>query len=258
MNTIHHTAIVSSKAELGDNVTILPFTIVEDNVEIGDDCTIGPNAVVYNGARIGKRVRIHQSASVSNVPQDLKFANEESLFIIGDDTVIRECVTLHRGTKETGFSRVGNNCLLMAYSHVAHDCTIGNHCILSNGVQIAGHVTIEDYVIIGGMTPVHQFCMVGQHAMVGGGFRVVQDLPPYILAANEPLEYKGVNLIGLRRRGFLLSDIEALKKAYGYIYSNSLNVSQAKEKIMNELGDNELVKNVLDFLGKSKRGLVGK
>jgi len=258
MNNIHSTAIVSSKAEIGNNVTILPYTIIEDNVVIGDDCTIGPGAVVYNGARIGNRVRIHQGASVSNVPQDLKFGNEESLFIIDDDTVIRECVTLHRGTKDTGFSRVGKNCLLMAYSHVAHDTVIGNNCILSNGVQIAGHVTIEDFVIIGGMTPVHQFCIVGQHAMVGGGFRVVQDLPPYILAAEEPLEYKGLNLIGLRRRGFLLSDIEALKKAYGYLYNHSLNVSQAKEKIISEVGDNALVKNVLEFLGKSKRGLVGK
>jgi UDP-N-acetylglucosamine acyltransferase len=258
MNTIHPTAIVSSKAELGNNITILPYAIIEDNVVIGDDCTIGPGAVIYNGARIGNRVRIHQSASVANVPQDLKFGNEESLFIIDDDTIIREFVTLHRGTKDTGFSRIGKNCLLMAYAHVAHDSVIGNNCILSNGVQIAGHVTLEDYVIIGGLSPVHQFCIIGQHAMIGGGFRAVQDVPPYILAANEPLEYKGLNLVGLRRRGFLLSDIEALKKAYGYIYSKSLNVSQAKEKIINELGDSAVIKNVLEFLGKSKRGLIGK
>jgi UDP-N-acetylglucosamine acyltransferase len=255
---IHPTAIVSPKAKLGSNITILPYSIIEDNVEIGDDCQIGPAAVIYNGARIGNRVRIHQSASVANVPQDLKFANEDSLFIVGDDCVIREFVTLHRGTKDTGFSKIGNKCLLMAYTHVAHDCIIGNNCILSNGVQIAGHVTIEDYVIIGGLTPVHQFCVVGQHAMIGGGFRAVQDVPPYILAANEPLEYKGLNLVGLRRRGFSLPDIEALKKAYGYIYSNSLNVSQAKERIINELGDNVLVKNVLEFLSRSKRGLIGK
>jgi UDP-N-acetylglucosamine acyltransferase len=258
MNTIHPTAIVSGKAKIGNNVTILPYAIIEDNVEIGDDCTIGPNAVIYNGARIGNRVRIHQSASVANIPQDLKFANEDSLFIIDDDTIIREFVTLHRGTNDTGFSRIGKKCLLMAYAHVAHDSVIGDNCILSNGVQIAGHVKIEDYVIIGGLSPVHQFCIVGQHAMIGGGFRAVQDVPPYILAANEPLEYKGLNLVGLRRRGFKLPDIEALKKAYGYIYSKSMNVSQAKEKIIEELGDNLLVKNVLDFLGRSKRGLIGK
>jgi len=162
MNNIHSTAIVSSKAKLGNNVTVLPYAIIEDNVEIGDDCKIGSHAVIYSGARIGNRVIIHQSASVANVPQDLKFANEESLFMIGDDTIIREFVTLHRGTKDSGFSRVGKNCLIMAYAHVAHDCTIGDNCILSNGVQIAGHVTIEDYVIIGGLTPVHQFCIVGQ------------------------------------------------------------------------------------------------
>lgn len=258
MNKIHPTAIVSSKAKIGDNNTILPYTIIEDNVEIGNDCKIGPFASLYNGSRIGNRVKIHQSVSVAHVPQDLKFSNEESLFIVGDDTVIHEFVTLHRGTKDTGYSKVGKNCLLMAYVHVAHDCVIGDNCILANGVQVAGHVTIEDYVIIGGLTPVHQFCIVGQHSMTGGGFRIVQDLPPYILAANEPLKFEGLNIIGLRRRGFANEDIMALKKTYSYLYDKSLNVSQAKEKIINELGNNKLVQNVLEFLAKSKRGLVGK
>ncbi len=258
MNTIHSTAIVSSKAKLGDNNIILPYTIIEDDVEIGNDCIIGPHAVLYNGARIGNRVKIYQSASVAHIPQDLKFGNEKSLFIIDDDTVIHEFATLHRGTKDTGFSKIGKNCLLMAYAHVAHDSVIGDNCILANGVQIAGHVTIEDYVIIGGLTPVHQFCIVGQHSMLGGGFRAVQDVPPYILAANEPLRFEGLNIIGLRRRGFANDDIYALKKAYSYIYSKKLNVSQAKEIIQRELGDNKYVKNVLDFISKSKRGLVGK
>ena len=258
MSSIHPTAVVSSRAKIGKNVTILPYTIIEDDVEIGDDCLIGPSAVLYNGARIGNRVKIYQSASVAHVPQDLKFGNEESLFIVGDDTVIHEFVTLHRGTKETGFSKVGNNCLLMAYSHVAHDTVIGDKCILANGVQIAGHVEIEEQVIIGGMTPVHQFCKIGQHAMIGGGFRVVQDVPPFILTAGEPLEYNGLNVIGLRRRGFSNTDIDTLKKVYGYIYSNSLNISQAKEKVTDEFGDHPLVKTVLNFLAGSKRGLVGK
>ena len=258
MNTIHPTALVSSKAKLGDNNIILPYTIIEDDVEIGNDCLIGPHAVLYNGARIGNRVKIHQSASVAHVPQDLKFGNEKTLFIVDDDTVIHEFVTLHRGTKDTGFSKIGKNCLLMAYAHVAHDSVIGDNCILANGVQIAGHVTVEDYVIIGGLTPVHQFCIVGQHSMLGGGFRAVQDVPPYILAANEPLRFEGLNIIGLRRRGFANEDIYALKKAYNYLYSKSLNVSQAKEIIQRELGDNKCVKNVLEFLSKSKRGLVGK
>ncbi|MFN3693428.1 MAG: acyl-[acyl-carrier-protein]--UDP-N-acetylglucosamine O-acyltransferase, partial [Ignavibacterium sp.] len=153
MNSIHPTAIVSPKAKLGDNNTIGPFAIIQDDVEIGNDCQIGPHAVIYDGARIGNKVKIKQSASIAHVPQDLKFGNEESVFIIGDNTVIHEFVTLHRGTKETRMSRIGKNCLLMAYSHVAHDCEIGDNVILANGVQIAGHVHIEDYAIIGGMTP---------------------------------------------------------------------------------------------------------
>jgi UDP-N-acetylglucosamine acyltransferase len=146
----------------------------------------------------------------------------------------------------------------MAYAHVAHDCVVGNNCILANGVQVAGHVTIEDYVIIGGLTPVHQFCIIGQHAMIGGGFRAVQDVPPYILAASEPLKYSGLNVIGLRRRGFANEDIFTLKKVYTYIYNSSLNLTQAKEKIINEFGEHPLVKNVLAFLEKSKRGIIGK
>jgi UDP-N-acetylglucosamine acyltransferase len=258
MNTIHPTAIVSGKAKLGDNIIISPYAIVHDDVEIGDNCQVGPYAVIYDGARIGNNVIIHQSASVSNVPQDLSFEGEETLFYIGDNTTIREFVTLHKGTKSSGFSRVGSNCLIMAYSHVAHDCILGNNIILSNAVQIAGHVTIDDYAIVGGSTVIHQFCKVGKHTMTGGGFRIVQDLPPFILAAEEPLQYKNLNIVGLRRRGFSNEDIMALKKAYGYIYSKALNVTQAKEKIIAELGDNKYVQEVLTFIEGSKRGLVGK
>ncbi|MCK7519900.1 MAG: hypothetical protein MZV64_20325 [Ignavibacteriales bacterium] len=162
MQNIHPTAIVSPKAKLGENITVNAFAIIHDNVEIGNDCTIGPHAVLYNGARLGNRVKIHQAVSIAHVPQDLSFKNEDSLFIIEDDTTLHEFVTCHRGTKSTGFSKVGKNCLLMAYTHVAHDCVIGNNCILANGVQLGGHVHIEDYAIIGGMTPVHQFCKVGK------------------------------------------------------------------------------------------------
>lgn len=258
MTNIHSTALVSSKAEIGNNVTIHPYAIVEDNVKIGDDCIIGPHAVIYNGARIGNRVKIHQSASVAHIPQDLKFGNEETLFIIEDDTTIHEFVTLHRGTKETGFSKIGKNCLFMAYSHVAHDTVVGDNCIIANGVQLAGHVVLEDNVSIGGMTPVHQFCIVGRHSYTGGGFRITQDVPPFILAASEPLKFTGLNVIGLRRKGFSNEDIFTLKKAYNYIYDKSLNVSQAKKIIEDELGDNQYVAQVLEFLGRSKRGLIGK
>ncbi len=258
MTNIHSTAIVSGKAQIGNNVTILPYAIVEDNVVIGDDCIIGPHAVIYNGARIGNRVKIHQAASVAHIPQDLKFSDEETLFIIDDDTTIHEFVTLHRGTKETGFSKIGKNCLFMAYSHVAHDTVVGDNCIIANAVQLAGHVVLEDNVSIGGMTPVHQFCIVGRHSYTGGHFRITQDVPPFILAASEPLKFAGLNVIGLRRKGFSNDDIFILKKAYNYIYDKSLNVSQAKKIIEEELGDNKYVREVLDFLGRSKRGLIGK
>jgi UDP-N-acetylglucosamine acyltransferase len=258
MVTIHPTAIVSSKAKIGNNVNILPFTIIEDDVEIGNDCTIGPHAVIYNGARIGNSVIINQGASIAHTPQDLSFGDEESFFYVGDNTRIHEYVTLHRGTKSTGFSRVGKNCLLMAYTHVAHDTTVGDNCILANGVQVAGHCTLEDYVIIGGLTPVHQFCKVGQHSMTGGGFRIVQDLPPYILAGNEPLRYSGLNVIGLRRRGFQTDDINALKKAYTILYDKAYNVTQAREKINEELGENKYVQIVIEFLKSCTRGIIGK
>jgi UDP-N-acetylglucosamine acyltransferase len=258
MQNIHPTAIVSSKAKLGDNLIVDAYAIIHDDVEIGNECVIGPHAVLYDGARIGNRVKIHQAASIAHTPQDLSFRNEYSLFIIDDDTTIHEFVTCHRGTKSTGFSKIGKNCLIMAYAHVAHDTTVGNNCILANGVQLAGHVVIEDYAIIGGLSGVHQFCKVGQHSMTGGAFKIVQDLPPFILAAHHPLKYSGLNVIGLRRRGFTPTDITALKKLYNIIYDNSLNLSQAIKKAEAELGDNKFVQQALDFIKSSKRGLIGK
>lgn len=258
MNNIHPTAIVSSKARLGDNITISPYAIIKDDVEVGNDTFIGPHAVLYNGARIGNRVTIRQSSSISHWPQDFGYKNEETYFYVGDDTIIHEFVTLHRGTKLTGFSRVGENCLLMAYSHVGHDCVVGDNVILANAVQVGGVCVLEDYVTIGGLTPVHQNCRVGAHSMTGGGFRITQDVPPFILTGAQPLKFSGLNVIGLRRRGFLNEDIMILKKAYSYLYDNSLNVSQACAKISEELGDNKYVKQMLEFLEGSKRGIVGK
>jgi UDP-N-acetylglucosamine acyltransferase len=257
MTQIHDTAVVSSKATLGDNIIVSPYAIIEDDVVIGNDCTIGPHAVIYNGARLGNRVKIGQGASVSNLPQDFSYKGEETFFLIDDDTVVREFVTLHKGTT-TGFSKVGKNCFLMAYSHVGHDAKIGDRCILANSVQLGGHVQFEDFVIIGGGTVIHQFCRIGQHSMTGGGYRVVQDIPPYILAAHDPIRYTGLNVIGLRRRGFSNEEIMTLKNAYSVIYSNAYNLSQAKTKVEEEMGDHPLVKNILEFLTKSKRGLSGK
>jgi len=258
MNNIHPTAIVGDKVNLGSNIKIGPYAVVENDVEIGNDCEIGPHAVIYDGGRVGNRVKIKQGASVSNVPQDLKFDNEKSLFIIGDDTVVREFAALHRGTKETGVSSVGKNCLLMAYSHVPHDCTIGDNCIIANSVQIGGHSRIEDYVIIGGNTGVHQFAAIGEHAMVAATIMVSQDVPPFILAGRSPARYLGLNVVGLRRRGFNTEDIETIKQAYSLLYDKGMNVSQAVKLIENELGSNIHVKKILEFIGKSKRGIVGK
>ena len=258
MNNIHPTAIVSKNASIGDDIKVAPYAIIEADTEIGNNCEIGPYTVLYNGARIGNKVKIKQAASIAHVPQDLKFTGEDSVFIIGDNTVIHEYVTLHRGTKETGKSQVGKNCLLMAYCHIPHDCIIGDNCIIANTVQIAGFVHIEDWVIIGGISSIHQFVSVGQHAMVGANTYITQDVPPYIIIAGAPAKYSGLNVVGLRRRGFSNDDIGTLKEAFNYLYDKSLNVTQAQEKIDAELGDNNYVKNVLDFIERSKRGIAGK
>lgn len=258
MNNIHPTAVISGKAKLGDNITISAFAVVEDDVEIGNDCEIGPHTVIYNGARIGNRVKIKQGAAVSNVSQDLKYKNEEAFFYVEDNSIIREFVTLHKGTKETGFSKVGKNCLLMAYSHVAHDVVIGDNCIIANGVQIGGHATIEEYVIIGGETPVHQFSKIGKHSMIAGAFRVIKDIPPYIIAAGEPLKFAGLNVLGLRRRGFSNDDIMTLKKTYKLLYNSGFNFSDAIKKITEEIGEHDLVQNVVEFIKKSDRGIIGR
>jgi UDP-N-acetylglucosamine acyltransferase len=258
MNTIHPTAIVSSKAKIGDNNVIAPFAIIEDDVEIGNDCQIGPSAVLYDGARIGNRVKIKQAASIAHRPQDLKFGNEPTQFFVDDDTVIHEFVTLHRGTKETGFSKVGKNCLLMAYTHVAHDCVVGDNVIFANGVTIAGHVHIEDWVIIGGMSGVHQFSSVGKHCMVGAHTAVLKDIPPFVLCGRTPIKYEGLNKVGLRRRGFSNQDIEIIKKTYDLLYTSGLNVSQALIKIDTELGNNQHVQDIISFIHKSKRGIIGR
>jgi UDP-N-acetylglucosamine acyltransferase len=255
---IHPAALVSSKAQIGDGTTIGPFSIVEDDVIIGNDCIIGPNVGIYDGARIGNRVKVYQGASVSNHPQDLKFANEESVFEIGDDTIVREFATLHRGTIESKLSKVGKNCLLMAYSHVAHDCLVGDNVILANSVQLGGHAEIGDWVILGGGCLVHQFGKVGMHSMVGGGYRIVVDVPPYVLAAGDPLKFEGLNVIGLRRRGFSNDEIMKLKNVYSIIFSQNLNLTQAKEKIGTDFKDYKLANNVLDFLAKSTRGIIKK
>ncbi len=230
--------------------------IIEDNVVIGDGTEIKSSAVIKSGARIGKDCRIFQSAVVSEIPQDLKFEGESTLLEIGDRTTVREFCTLNRGTSELGKSSIGNDCLLMAYVHIAHDCIVGDKSILANGVQLAGHASIGYHVTIGGMTPVHQFCNVGDHAFVGGGYRVVQDVPPYILATGEPLKFAGVNNVGLRRRGFSAESRMNIKRAYKKIFYSDLNTSQAIESIKSDVDQTEEVKTILNFIENSNRGLI--
>lgn len=251
-------ARVSPDARLGENVTIGPFTIVEGGAELGDGTTVGANALIGRGARIGKDCRIHHGAIVGHEPQDLKYAGEPTTCEVGDRTVVREYAALHRGTADGGRTVIGSDNLLMGYVHIAHDCIIGSHVIFANAVMIAGHSVVEDYAIIGGITPVHQFVRIGQHSMIGGGLRVPKDVPPYVLAGQEPLIYQGLNSIGLRRRGFTPQSIDALDDAYSLIYSSNLNVSQAITRIKENttLMASVEVQNVINFIAGSKRGII--
>lgn len=258
MTYIHPTAIVSPAAQIGENIKIGAYSIIEEDVIIGNNCNIGPSVSIYNGARIGNNVTIYQGASVSNLPQDLKFDNEDSIFEIGDGTIVREFATLHRGTAESGKSTVGKNCLLMAYSHVAHDCIVGDNCILANLVQLGGHVEMGDWTILGGGTLVHQFTKIGKHAMVGGGFRVIADIPPFVLAAGEPLKYNGLNTIGLRRRGFTNDEIKEIKEIYSVIFSKELNLSQAIDTVKKKYQNNKNAIDILNFLNESSRSIIKK
>jgi UDP-N-acetylglucosamine acyltransferase len=256
LSEIHPTAIVHPNARIADNVRIGPFTIIKENVEIEEGVEIHSHVLIADGARIGKNCQIHHGAVISSIPQDLKFSGEETTFEIGENTVIREYCDLNRGTIESGKSCIGSNCFLMAYCHVAHDCIIGDRVILANGVQLGGHVIIHDWTIIGGLVPIHQFCTVGEHVLVGGGFRVTQDVPPYILAAGEPLGFKGLNLIGLKRRNFSKDTLRVLRNCYRFLYHSKLNRSQAMEKIRSEIEVIPEIQKVLDFFEKSDRGVI--
>lgn len=254
--SIDNLALVSPKAQLGDNVSVGPFAVVEADVVIGTGTSIGSHALIANGSRIGRECRIHHGAVLGTVPQDLKFRGETTTLEVGDHTTIREYATLNRGTNDRWKTTVGNHCFIMAYAHVAHDCSIGNHVILANSVNMAGHVVIEDYVVIGGLVPIHQFVHIGRHAMIGGGFRVPKDVPPYILAGGEPLSFQGLNLVGLKRRNFSQGALDSLQKVYQLLYGSQLNVSQAIEKIRKEVPENDEVRAVLDFIQRSKRGII--
>ncbi len=254
---IHPTAIVHPKAQIRDGVKIEAYAVVEGDVLIGEGSYVGPHVLIDNGARIGKNCKIHKGAVVSTPPQDLSYNNEPTLFEIGDNTTIREFCTLNRGTKKQHFkSVVGSNCLLMAYVHVAHDCVIGNNVIIANSVQMAGHITIDEYAFIGGLVAIHQFVNIGAHAIVGGHFRIPKDIPPYIMAGGWPVTYERLNVIGLRRRGFSKETIDTLHEAYRILYLSKLNVTQGIEKIKATMAITPEVQNILDFVAKSKRGII--
>jgi UDP-N-acetylglucosamine acyltransferase len=249
-------ASIHPDAKIGNHVVIEPFATIKGNVEIGDNTWIGPNTVIWEGARIGKNVKIFPGASISAVPQDLKFAGEETETFIGDNTVIREFVTISKGTSDKFKTVVGRNCLLMAYVHIAHDCIVGNNCILANTVQVAGHVTIEDWAIIGGASALHQFVKVGAHVMISGGSLVRKDVPPYTKAAREPLTYAGVNTIGLRRRGFSADKISEIQEVYRYIFLKGLNNSKALDLVESELSPSEERDYIISFIRTSERGVM--
>ena len=249
-------AYVHPQSKVADNVVIEPFVTIDNDVEIGEGTRIGSNATILPGTRIGKNCRIFPGAVIGAIPQDLKFRGEYSTVEIGDNTTIRECVTINRGTVARGKTTVGNNCLIMAYVHIAHDCKVGNNVILVNNTILAGEVIIDDWAIISGLTAVHQFCRIGSHVMISGGSLVRKDVPPFIKAGREPLSYVGINSIGLRRRNFSNEKIREIQEIYRYIYQKGLNTAQAVEIIEAEMPASPERDEILLFVKDSKRGII--
>jgi len=249
-------AYVHPQAKVAPNVVIEPFVTIDKNVVIEEGTWIGSNVTIMEGARIGKNCRIFPGSVISAIPQDLKFAGEETIVKIGNNTTIREFVTINRGTKASFETVIGDNCLLMAYVHIAHDCVVGNNAILANAAQLAGHITIDDWAIVGGMVAIHQFVHIGSHTMISGGSLVRKDIPPYTKAAREPLSYVGVNSIGLRRRGFSAEVINQVQDIYRLIYLRGYNVSQAVELIEADLPATPERDEILSFINNSSRGIM--
>ncbi|MGN1210656.1 MAG: acyl-ACP--UDP-N-acetylglucosamine O-acyltransferase [Candidatus Cryptobacteroides sp.] len=258
MNKIHPLATVHPSAKLGDNVEVGPYAFIDEFVEIGDGCVILPHATIFNYVKMGKHCQVFPGAVVGAVPQDLKYDGEITYVEIGDYVTIRECATINRGTKASGkgITKIGNNTLLMSYTHVAHDCTVGNHCILVSYVGIAGETDVDDWAILGGGTMAHQFSKVGKHSMVGGGSKINKDIPPYILCGRDPISFAGINIVGLRRRGFSSDQIRNIKDMYDIIYSSGLNVSDACVKVEAGFPESEERDTIIEFIKNSKRGIV--
>lgn len=249
-------AYIHPGAKIAKNVVVEPFTTIHNNVIIGDGTWIGSNVTIMEGARIGKNCNIFPGAVISAPPQDLKYDNEETTVEIGDNTTIRECATIHKGTSDRMKTIIGKNCLIMAYCHVAHDCLVGDNCIFSNNSTLAGHVTIGDNVILAGLVAVHQFVSIGQHAFVTGGSLVRKDVPPYVKAAREPLSYVGINSVGLRRRGFQSEKIREVQNIYRILYQKNYNNTQAVQIIEAEMEATPERDEILQFIRDSQRGIM--
>ncbi len=255
--TIHPTAVVHPNAKIGLGVTIEPYTIIGEHVEIGDNTWIGPHVVINGHTTIGRDNRIFQFCSLGEVPQDKKYAGEPTRLVIGDRNTIREYCSFNLGTvQDAGVTRIGNDNWIMAYVHIAHDCQVGNHTTFANNAQLAGHVHIEDWAILGGYTGIHQFCRVGAHVMTAVGTVVLQDIPPYLMAAGNTAQPYGINVEGLKRRGFSADAITGLKRAYRTIYKSGLMLEEAKVKLVEEAKEQPDVQLFVDFLNVSKRGII--
>jgi len=249
-------SFIHPQAKVADNVVIEPFTTINKDVEIDEGTWIGPNVTIMEGARIGKNCKIHPGSVISGVPQDLKFSGEKTMTVIGDNTVIREFVTISRGTVDKHKTVIGSNSMLMAYVHVAHDCQIGDNVILVNSVQVAGHCVVENYAIVGGASALHQFVRVGAHSMIAGGSLVRKDVPPYVTAAREPLSYSGINSIGLRRRGFSNKKINEIQEIYRQIYMKGQNNNKALDIIQIEMKSTKERDEIINFIRNSNRGIM--
>lgn len=249
-------ASIHPEAKIGENVTISPFVTIEADVEIGNNCWIGPNVVIMNGARIGNNVSIYPGAVISAPPQDLKYKGEPTQTHIGDFTTVRECVTVNRGTSDRMKTVVGTHCLLMAYSHVAHDCIVGNHVILANLATLAGHITVHDWAILEGMVAVQQFITIAEHSFVGGGSLVRKDVPPYVKCAKEPLSFAGVNVIGLRRRGYSEESIRQIEDIYRIVYVRGYNMTRAVQMVEQEISPSVERDRIIAFIRNSDFGVI--
>ena len=254
---IHPTAIVHPKASVGDHVSIGPYTVIEEDVEIGGECEIGPHVLVASGTRVGKGCRIFKGASLGSVPQDLKFGGEKTFLFIGDRTTIREFCTLNRGTKATGKTVVGSNCMLMAYCHVAHDCRVGDYFIAANVLNLAGHVTIGNYVRTGGSASVIQFLRIGDYSFLGAHSLIKKDIVPYALVAPEPLRIAGINKVGLERAGFSEERRRMIRRAYKILFRSGLSKDEALSCLASDFPGNADIASIIALARTSKSGLVG-